>query len=116
MKRNVAVLVPGIIFAVLSSPLVAQWPRVPPPGVPKDAGGRVNLVAGAPRTPDAMPDLSGIWDVSPRREPPGEPPPGRPPLAVFADIGVNIVGGDRIQPWAPQQSKQRVSNQRYDHP
>jgi hypothetical protein len=116
MKRNVAVLVPGIIFAVLSSPLVAQWPRVPPPGVPKDAGGRVNLVAGAPRTPDGTPDLSGIWDVSPRREKPGEAPPGRPPLAIFADIGVNIVGGLPFQPWAAQLSKQRVANQRYDNP
>ena len=116
MRPKIGGLVAGIIVAVLSPPLVAQWERVPPPGVPKTADGQVNLAAAAPRARDGKPDLSGIWDVSPRREKPGDAPPGRPPLAVFADVGVNVIGGLPFQPWAAELSKQRVANQRYDNP
>ena len=106
----------AIMIAALSVSVSAQWPRREPPGVPKGADGRVNLVAPAPRAPDGKPDLGGVWEVSPRREAPGSAPPGRPPLAVFANIGVNFPEGLPFQPWAAELSRKRVANQRYDNP
>jgi hypothetical protein len=108
--------VAALIITVLSVSVSAQWPRREPPGVPKGADGRVNLVAPAPRAPDGKPDLGGIWEVSPRREAPGSAPPGRPPLAVFANIGVNFPEGLPFQPWAAELSRKRVANQRFDNP
>jgi hypothetical protein len=116
MKRSFAVMVSAAIIAALSLSLSAQWDRRPQPGVPKGPDGKVNLTAPTPRQPDGKPDLSGIWEVSPRREKPGSAPPGRPPLAIFADIGANVVGGLPFQPWAAELSKKRVANQRYDNP
>ena len=106
----------AVMIAALSVSVSAQWPRREPPGVPKGADGRVNLVAAAPRAPDGKPDLGGVWEVSPRREAPGGAPAGRPPLAVFANIGVNFPEGLPFQPWAAELSRKRVANQRYDNP
>ena len=104
--------VAAIIVAALSVPLSAQWPRRPPPGVPKGSDGKVNLTAPTPRTADGKPNLAGIWEVSPRREAPGT----APPLAVFANLAANIKEGLPFQPWAAELSKKRVANQRYDNP
>ena len=116
MKRSCTVMVSAAIVAALSLSLSAQWDRRPQAGVPKGADGKVNLAAPAPRQADGKPDLSGIWEVSARREKPGSAPPGRPPLAMFADIGANVIGGLPFQPWAADLSKKRVANQRYDNP
>ena len=91
--KRLLVMVAVIVVAFSVSPS-AQWPRRQQPGVPKRPDGTVNVTAPTPRAPDGKPDLSGIWDVSPRREKP-RGAAGRPPLAVFANIGVAMVGGFR---------------------
>lgn len=114
MTRSTGMLLAASILVIAPS-LSAQWTRIPPRGVPKNADGSVNRTAPAPRTPDGKPDLSGIWDVSPRREKPGESQQ-RPPLATFANLGANMVAGLPYQPWAKELSDKRVANQRYDNP
>jgi hypothetical protein len=39
----------------------AQWLNHPDVRMPRTADGRPNLIAPAPKTPQGMPDLSGIW-------------------------------------------------------
>lgn len=116
MRRFTTTLLAAATAVAVSPVLSAQWPRQPQPAVPKGPDGKVNASAPAPRAADGKPDLSGIWDVSPRREKPGEAPAGRPPLAVFANIGVAMPGGLPYQPWAKELSNKRVANQRYDNP
>jgi hypothetical protein len=114
MKRQFTLAVTFLVACSIS--LSAQWPRREQPGVPKGPDGKISMTAPAPRAADGHPDLSGIWDVSPRREKPGSAPPGQPPLAVFANLAVSMVGGLPLQPWAADVSKKRVANQRYDNP
>ena len=49
------------LVASLSPHLLAQWPRLAPPNVPRTADGKVNLDAPTPKTPDGKPDLSGYY-------------------------------------------------------
>jgi len=116
MTRVTSAFLVAAIASAMCSTVQAQWARVEPSGVPKGADGKINMTAPAPRTPDGKPDLSGIWDRSPRTEKPGEAPPGRPPLATFANLGANMVGGLPYQPWAKELSNTRVANQRFDNP
>jgi hypothetical protein len=81
------------LVAVPYSPLSAQWPVFPSPGVPKTADGQPNLDGPPPRTADGKPDFSGIWENRFGGFPPaaagggrrGAPPaPGAPPGATVA--------------------------------
>lgn len=114
MKRQL--IMASALVAAFSVSMSAQWPRRQQPIVPKRSDGQIDMTSPAPRAADGRPDLSGIWDVSPRREKPGGAPAGQPSLAVFADLAASMVGGLPFQPWAAELSKTRVANLRYDNP
>jgi hypothetical protein len=115
MKRLFTAAVLGVIVAVLSPSLSAQWPLHPIPGVPKTADGKPDLTAPAPRTADGKPDLSGIWMRYEGAEPNG-PPAGRPPLALFGDTGAGFKEGLPFQPWAAELRKKRAAEHGLDNP
>src|SRR6266487_5429245 len=47
---------------LISSPLLAQWTKIPAAAIPRTADGKPDLFAPAPRLPGGKPDLSGIWE------------------------------------------------------
>jgi hypothetical protein len=49
-------------LVLVCEPSQAQWVKVPPAKVPRNAEGKPNLMAPAPRLPDGQPDLSGVWE------------------------------------------------------
>jgi Tol biopolymer transport system component len=51
----------GIAFSLYSTVLQAQWIDHKAAGIPRNADGKPNLNAPAPKTTDAKPDLSGLW-------------------------------------------------------
>ena len=78
-------LIAGFWFAT-TVPAVAQWLKVPTPGIPRSADGRPNLAAPTPRKPNGQPDLSGIWQVNGK---------------FLQDIAADLKPGDiPYQPWA----------------
>jgi hypothetical protein len=49
------------LVAAGSVSVAAQWPKFPSPADPRDAQGKIQMDAPAPRTADGHPDLSGMW-------------------------------------------------------
>src|SRR5712691_9258567 len=92
----------AIIFAVLTTPLAAQWQNYPTPGIPRTPDRKPDLSAPAPKTPDGKPDLSGVWTV-------------RNGNKYFQDLGA---GGAEIPmlPWAKTLYEQRKANLQKGHP
>ena len=64
MPLRLGVAAAFAIVVLVSMSLHAQWPRHPTAGAPRAQGGRVNLDAPTPRTPDGKPDLHGRTLVS----------------------------------------------------
>jgi len=64
--KKLTVLSIAIVF-LLSTPIQAQWVKVPPAKIPRMPDGKPNFSAPAPRLPDGKPDLSGIWEPANNR-------------------------------------------------
>jgi hypothetical protein len=81
-----------------------QWLKIPTPGIPRTANGRVDLAAPAPRTADGHPALGGLWKPVPAR--------------AIGDIATAMRPGETIpyQPWAEAIYKERVANLAKDDP
>jgi hypothetical protein len=121
MKTIIPIATVVLLYAA-SSTLLAQWPKLVPPSIPKTADGRPDMNAPTPRTPDGKPDLSGVWETIPGRRPPGPaiaaegtgelPPSG----SVFGNVGDQIPGGAPYQPWAAELVKKRMADNSKDNP
>ncbi len=59
--KNVTSGVMAIAVVACSASIAAQWPKHPDPSVPRDAQGKVQMDAPAPRTADGHIDFSGVW-------------------------------------------------------
>ena len=112
----VALLLLGTLFA--SAPLAAQWINYPTAGVPRKAGGNVDLSAPAPRMANGRPDFSGIWTSDNYAPRPGVSPNPRDAVASrqMANIGVDLPGGLPYQPWLAALVKERKANLAKDDP
>ena len=73
------------LMALLSSPVFAQWAKVPATPIPRGADGKPNLSAPPPRLADGKPDLSGIWNA---------------PLGYLRNLALDLKEEVPFQPWA----------------
>jgi hypothetical protein len=109
----------SVLVALLSmaATLGAQWPGVPPAGLPRTADGRINLSAPPPRAADGKPDLSGVWE--PERDPKGRAGGVEGVVAprYMIDITIDLEPGKvPFQPWAAALYKERNDRARVDNP
>lgn len=97
MLVNAGSPIPAALAAVfwMSSPLVAQWTKVPASGIPRTGDGRPDLSAPAPRLAGGKPDLSGVW----------EPNANKYLRNLAADLQPGQVP---FQPWAKALFEQRI--------
>lgn len=86
------------VLSVSLSPLTAQWPNRPTPGVPRTPDGKANLTAPVPGTADGKPDLSGVWRIR---------------KSHLLNAAPDLKPGE-MQPWAAALYKQSGDNFRND--
>ena len=127
MRSVVGKIVLGILVAVVTTTVSAQWPKYTTPDVPRLADGQPNLTAPAPRTADGKPDFSGIWEIvfgggggrgrgaAPAPAPAPPPDPNATPVSQFFEVagrGYPLP----LQPWAAELKKKRMADNSKDNP
>jgi hypothetical protein len=97
-----ALIALAFIPPTLAIPAAAQWLNFPTPGIPRTAGGKPDLNAPAPKSPDGKPDISGLWD----------PPPG-----YIGNITKDLKPAEvSLQPWAAELYQHRRNTESKEDP
>jgi hypothetical protein len=123
MRSVVGKIVLGILVAVVTTTVSAQWPKYTTPDVPRLADGQPNLTAPAPRTADGKPDFSGIWEIvfggGGNRGRGAAPTPPSDPNATPVSQFFEVAGRGYplpLQPWAAELKKKRMADNSKDNP
>jgi hypothetical protein len=101
-RFGIATILAMFVFAGANTPASAQWLKTQTQGIPRDASGKPNLSAPAPRAADGHPDLGGLWQLGIE-------------IGYAANITAELAKSD-IQPWAESLSRTRLEDFGKDDP
>jgi hypothetical protein len=96
-----------LVSTAFVAPVTAQWFNQRTPGIPRNADGKPNLSAPAPRAPDGKSDLTGLWTIP---GPTTDFEPGEVPAWVEALVRARTGDfykdrpGYHCLPWGPEYS------------
>jgi hypothetical protein len=104
MRHTTSLIVIVAALIAGASVVSGQWLSYPTRGIPRDGQGRPVLTGPPPKTPQGVPDFSGLWSAAQtRREGTGKGflnGAGQELRSVFFDVNWGVKGGLPYQPWA----------------